>query len=208
MKPVVLIGGGGHARSILAMLPPHIQVAGYTALKPQPDIDIQWLGDDDTFLVQPIAKDCQVHIALGFNSAGSLALRRVVSQKYSHIPHATLLAPSALIASAATIEAGAAIMTRAVVNANTTIGRDTVVNTAVVIEHDCHIGDRCFISPGAIICGHVTIESDTLVGAGAVLRNGISIAPGSVIGMGAVVTKSIETPGVYVGNPAKLIREL
>lgn len=208
MKPVVLIGGGGHARSILAMLPPDVSVVGYTAPQPQPDIDLPWLGDDDAFLAQSHARDCQVHLALGFNSDGSLALRCAVAQKYSHVPHATLIAPSAWVAPSATIEAGTAVMSRAVINAGTTIGRDAVVNTAAVIEHDCHIGDRCFISPGAIICGHVTIGSDTLIGAGAVLRNNISIAPGTVIGMGAIVTKSIETPGVYAGNPAKLIREL
>jgi len=29
-----------------------------------------------------------------------------------------------------------------------------------------------------------------------------------VIGAGAVVTKDISTPGIYVGNPARLLRQL
>ena len=36
----------------------------------------------------------------------------------------------------------------------------------------------------------------------------VRIAPGCVIGAGAVVTKDLDRPGVYVGNPARLVREL
>ena len=36
----------------------------------------------------------------------------------------------------------------------------------------------------------------------------VSIAAGTVIGAGAVVTKDITKPGIYAGNPARLIKEL
>jgi acetyltransferase-like isoleucine patch superfamily enzyme len=35
----------------------------------------------------------------------------------------------------------------------------------------------------------------------------VNICDRVVIGAGAVVTKSIDKPGIYVGNPAKLIKE-
>jgi acetyltransferase-like isoleucine patch superfamily enzyme len=34
----------------------------------------------------------------------------------------------------------------------------------------------------------------------------VTIVDGAVIGAGAVVTRSIAKPGVYAGNPARLIR--
>lgn len=36
----------------------------------------------------------------------------------------------------------------------------------------------------------------------------VSICDGTVIGAGSVVTKDILEPGIYAGNPAKLIRTL
>jgi acetyltransferase-like isoleucine patch superfamily enzyme len=36
----------------------------------------------------------------------------------------------------------------------------------------------------------------------------VTICDGVVIGAGAVVTKDISTPGIYVGNPARLLRQL
>jgi acetyltransferase-like isoleucine patch superfamily enzyme len=36
----------------------------------------------------------------------------------------------------------------------------------------------------------------------------VSICDNVVIGAGAVVTKNITQPGIYAGNPAKLIRKI
>jgi acetyltransferase-like isoleucine patch superfamily enzyme len=36
----------------------------------------------------------------------------------------------------------------------------------------------------------------------------VSICDGVVIGAGAVVTRSIETPGIYAGNPARFLRKI
>jgi acetyltransferase-like isoleucine patch superfamily enzyme len=36
----------------------------------------------------------------------------------------------------------------------------------------------------------------------------VDICDNVVIGAGAVVTKSINRPGIYAGNPAKLIKEI
>ena len=36
----------------------------------------------------------------------------------------------------------------------------------------------------------------------------ITIGEGAVIGAGAVVTRDITEPGIYAGNPARLLRSL
>ena len=40
------------------------------------------------------------------------------------------------------------------------------------------------------------------------ILGGVTIAPGCVIGAGAVVTRSTERDGVYVGVPARRVRDL
>jgi len=53
----------------------------------------------------------------------------------------------------------------------------------------------------------VTVGENTLIGAGAVVIPGCSIAANSVIGAGAVVTADCVESGMYVGNPARLVRK-
>ena len=36
----------------------------------------------------------------------------------------------------------------------------------------------------------------------------VSICEGTVIGAGAVVTRDIDIPGIYVGNPARFLRKI
>lgn len=86
------------------------------------------------------------------------------------------------------------------------------------------IGNDCFVSHGAMFINdrfadgepaggdetkweHTEIEDDVSIGTNATILP-VRICSGTVIGAGAVVTKDIETPGVYAGNPARKIRDL
>ncbi len=72
-----------------------------------------------------------------------------------------------------------------------TIGNDVTVGHRVVL-HGCVIRDRALIGMGAIIMDGVVIETDVIVGAGSV------VSPG----------KTLESGGLYVGSPAKRVRNL
>lgn len=52
-----------------------------------------------------------------------------------------------------------------------------------------------------------TIEGDNLIGYGAIIIGNVTIGYGAIVGAGSVVTKSLESNGVYAGNPAKLLRK-
>lgn len=52
----------------------------------------------------------------------------------------------------------------------------------------------------------IKIEDDVWLGAGVKVLDGVSISKGCVVGAGSVVTKSTIANGVYVGNPARLIK--
>jgi acetyltransferase-like isoleucine patch superfamily enzyme len=86
------------------------------------------------------------------------------------------------------------------------------------------IGDDCFISHGAMFIndlfsiggpakGRRDLWRSTKIGNGVSIGTNSTVLPVSicdrvVVGAGAVVTKDITTPGIYVGNPARLRRPL
>jgi acetyltransferase-like isoleucine patch superfamily enzyme len=108
------------------------------------------------------------------------------------------------------------------IQAEVTIGRNCRIQSHAFICSLVQIGDGCFVSHGAkfindpFACGgpargdktkyRKTIVGDNVsIGTNATILP-VSICAGAVIGAGAVVTRDIEAPGVYVGNPARLIR--
>ena len=86
------------------------------------------------------------------------------------------------------------------------------------------IGDDCFISHGAMFVNDLfsnggpaggdktlwhstTIGNHVSIGTNATIL-AITICDHVVIGAGSVVTKNITVPGIYAGNPARLLRKL
>ena len=83
------------------------------------------------------------------------------------------------------------------------------------------VGDDCFISHGVMFIndkfssgkpagGDKSMWQQTIIGDHVSIGSNatilpVSIASGVVIGAGTVVTKDLTEPGVYVGNPAKLL---
>jgi acetyltransferase-like isoleucine patch superfamily enzyme len=104
------------------------------------------------------------------------------------------------------------------------IGARTRIQSHAFICDGVTIGDDCFISHGAMFINDTfsrggpahgdrrlwkktTIGNAVSIGTGAIILP-VRICSGAVIGAGAVVTKDIEEPGVYAGNPAHLLRRL
>jgi carbonic anhydrase/acetyltransferase-like protein (isoleucine patch superfamily) len=76
-------------------------------------------------------------------------------------------------------------------------GRPLILGQGITIGHQavlhaCHIEDFCLIGMGALILDDVHIESQVMVGAGSV------VTPG----------KRLESGYLYLGNPARVVRQL
>lgn len=214
MKCIVLLGGGGHCKSVLDTVirknlynniyitDPHIPVG--TVI-----LDKATVVGDDKVLLSLYEKG----IKNAFITVGVIEPSSVRNNLYAyafelgfHFPN--LIDPSALISSSAILggytengENGAGIFVgkSAVINADAVIGRCSIINTAAVIEHECTIGAFTHISVGAILCGQVSVGYNTFIGAGCTVRQGIKIGNNVLIGANSLVLRDVKDGEKAVG---------
>jgi acetyltransferase-like isoleucine patch superfamily enzyme len=108
------------------------------------------------------------------------------------------------------------------IQSGVTIGKRCRIQSHAFICEFATIGDDCFISHGAMFINDVfttggpaqgrrdlwrstKIGNHVSIGTNATILP-ITICDQVVIGAGAVVTKDITHPGIYAGNPARLLR--
>lgn len=145
--------------------------------------------------------DTEAIVAVGDNATRKELQSRLEKER---IPIATLVHARAVISEEAQIGTGTVVMPGAVVNSGAMIGKGCIINTSSSVDHDSLVEDYCHISVGSHLAGAVRIGDGTFVGAGAIIKNNIVVCGECLIGAGAVVVDNIESPGTYMGVPARL----
>lgn len=206
-KPLILVGGGGHCKSVIDVA----ESAGYTILgildKPEEVgkqvLDYKVIGTDDD--IPQYVDKAEFVITVG--QIKSSAIRHKIAERIEKAGGklATIVASDATVSQYATIGEGTVILHKCVVNADAKIGKHCIINTMANIEHEVEVGDFCHISTGVVVNGMTKIGGDTFVGSGCVLHNCVNVASEVIIAAGSVVPRNISNPGLYVGNPVKLI---
>ena len=141
-----------------------------------------------------------------FIAIGNTAVRRRLTERFRDKKIITLIHRSAVVAEDVEIGAGTMVAAGAVINPGAKIGKGCIINTCSSVDHDCMIGDYVHVAVGGRIAGMVRVGESTWIGAGSVVINNLSICEDCMIGAGAVVVDNIETPGTYIGVPAKRIK--
>lgn len=119
---------------------------------------------------------------------------------------ATLVAPDATVARAASIGPGSVLMPGVRIMGNASLGNHVLVMPNSVIHHDCQIGSCSLIGSNVVIAGSVILGESCYLGSGSTLRNGLNIGPQSLIGLGSNVLHDIAAGDVVAGNPARPLR--
>lgn len=205
-KNLILIGGGGHCKSVIDVA----ESAGYTILgildRPEEVgkqvFDYKVIGVDDD--IPRYVGQVEFVITVGFIKNPSLRIKLYHKVLEAGGRLATLVASTAHVSKYATLGQGTVIMHQAFVNAGAVIGDNVIINTFANIEHDAQIGHQCHVSTGAMINGDCKIENNCFIGSQSVLANSISICSNVIVGAGSLVRKSINQSGIYSGNPAIL----
>jgi sugar O-acyltransferase (sialic acid O-acetyltransferase NeuD family) len=121
---------------------------------------------------------------------------------------ATVVDPTAIVASTAAIGEGAVVVAGALLGAEATIGRLTCVNKAANVGHHVALSDYAALGPGCVLCGYVTVGRGAFIGAGAVVNPKVSMGANAVVGSGSVVRHDVPEHTLVVGNPAVVVREV
>lgn len=187
MEGVTILGAGGHGRDVAAIAAAcGVPVVGFL----DDALGGAWSSLDGCY---------------AFGVHDSVTRARCDTKAF---PARLLLHPSSYVEPDAYIDAGVVIGPRAVVGPGCALFRHTHVGQmASMVRTTAH--RYVTISPGAVICGDVTIEEGASIGAGAVVSNLCEIGAYATIGAGAVLPPRTVVPAhaVWAGVPARPLRE-
>lgn len=205
MKPILLIGNGGHAKVIKDIIKQseHYTFAGYL------DDNINEFHVENNIIydrlenINNYANEYHFIIAIGNNEVRETIYNKVnlAIERYPILIH-----PTASIGSNVVIGNGTVVMANTVINADTIIGRHSIVNTGAIVEHDNIISDFVHVSPNSTLTGGVSVGIKSQIGASATVIPQIKIGQNTIVGAGSTVVNDIGDNQIVVGTPAKPIR--
>ena len=191
MKKILLIGGGGHCKSVIDVIEQEerFEIAGIVD-KPKL-LGSKVLGypiiGNDSDLSNLVKKYQYALITVGQIRSSSLRVKLFNLANEAGFVLPSIISPNAYVSQHTSIGNGVVIMHNALVSANAVIGDNCIINSKVLIEHDCQIFDHCHISTNATINGGVVVESGCFVGSGSITKESITIQKNSFIKAGSLV---------------------
>lgn len=207
MKPIVLIGGGGHCKSLIDVIEQQgqYQIAGIVDLREKAGEKI--LGNE-IFACDDDLEDLVQEYSFFFMAIGQVGVnprRTALFEKLKSMGAVfpVIISPNAYVSDHARIAEGSAVMHGSTVNAGARIGMNTIINTNALIEHDAEIGNHTHISTGAILNGGCSAGNECFIGSGAVLIQDKRIGDRVILGAHSTVIDHLEEAGTYVGTPAR-----
>lgn len=192
MRKLVLIGGGGHCKSVLDAALRMDAFQEIVILDPNLPIRSEVMGcavygDDDK--LDELRKKGFEEAFITVGCVGDTSLRRKLAKKADryNFTYPCVIDPSAVVSEFAKLERGIFVGKNAVINSGAKIGEHSIINTGAIVEHDCHIGAFTHVAVGVTLCGDCNIEEDVFIGAGATLIQGLKIERNRFIKAGEVV---------------------
>jgi len=189
MQKILLIGGGGHCKSVIDVIEQESKfiIAGIIDKKEligQEVLGYKIIGCDSD-LEKLFEKYKYAIVTVGQIKSNNIRVKLFNKLKEIGYKLPTIVSPLAYISKYAIIEEGTVIMHYAFVNAGAKIGKNCIINTKALIEHDAVIGDNTHISTATVINGGVVVKEDSFIGSNTTTREYIEI--GGFIKAGGVV---------------------
>jgi len=210
LKELLIFGAGGHSKVCIETA----QSMGYKIKAVFDDdenkrgnkvVGISVIGGTRELLDNYPPNEYELFIAIGNN--------RTRMEKYEFFKNegyefATLIHPFSFVSKTVKIGENVLIMPGVVVNSSTIISDNVILNTSCSVDHDCRIMPHVHIAPGVNLAGSVFVGTGSFLGIGCKVIQEVKIANWNIVGAGAVVIEDTEDFGVYVGVPAKMIKNL
>lgn len=204
-KPLVFLGGGGHAlvlldilrqqnREILAVSHARPNFAAHLPSSAQQlgkDVDVLEFGKNEVELVN----------GLGYLPRNPRRKELFLEFKEKGYQFASVIADSATVSQLANLGEGVQILQGSIVQAGSIIGDNSIINSRSVVEHECAIGSHNHIAPGAVLCGNVQTQEQVFVGSNSTVTQTLTIGADTVIGAGAIVSRNL--PSGHIVYPPR-----
>lgn len=212
-KNILLIGGGGHCRSVLDTIFELNEYLKLGIIDKKENIGKKIMGvsvigcdDDLTDLFNNGYNYAFITVGSIGNPSSRIRLFEILTNIGYEIP--AIIDSSAKISKYAKIEKGVFIGKLCIVNSGNHIKKGAIINTGSIIEHDCQISSFVHIAPGVVLGGGVRIGDNTHVGINTSVKQQVNIGSNSVIGMGSVVLEDVNNNTLAYGNPCKEVKKL
>jgi len=190
MKKIILIGGGGHCKSVIDVIEQEKKYKIYGIIdKPEflgtKILKYKVIGND--LDLKSFAKEVKnALITVGQIKSAKLRIKLFKLAKKAGFILPTVISPNSYVSKYSKIGNGSIVMHQSIVNANTSIGDNCIINSKALIEHDCSISNHCHISTNATINGGVKIGSKCFIGSNVTTKNNIKIKENSFIKAGTI----------------------
>lgn len=209
-KKLVLIGGGGHCKSVLDAA---LRTEEYTEIViTDPEIPIgtkicgcKVVGSDEVLPELNNKGFEYAFITVGSITDASLRIKLASIARKLGFTFPVIVDTSAVISQFAHVGMGTFVGKNAVINADAVIGAHCIINTGCIIEHECQVGDYTHVSVGSILCGNVSVGKESFIGAGATVIQGVSIGARTIVGSGSVVVRDMLDNVKAYGNPCRMV---
>jgi sugar O-acyltransferase (sialic acid O-acetyltransferase NeuD family) len=191
VKGIVLIGGGGHCKSVIDVIEQEgrFEIVGI--------VDKPELLGSDVFGYSVIGNDSDLSnlakkyqyalVTVGQIKSPSPRIKLFDLAAEAGFILPSIISPNAYVSQRAYIGKGTVIMHNALVNASAKVGRNCIINTNALIEHDSNIADHCHIATNVVVNGGVSVGQGSFIGSGSITKEGVTVSDNSFIKAGIVV---------------------
>jgi len=191
MKNIVLIGGGGHCKSVIDIIEQEsrfkiVGIVDKPNLLGSKVMNYPVIGNDSD--LESLAEMYQYAIVtVGQIRSPLLRMKLFDSALKAGFTLPRIVSPNAYVSKHSSIGRGVIVMHNSIINANASIGDNCIINSKALIEHDCIISEHCHISTNVTINGGVKVGSGCFVGSGTTIRELMTISKNSVIKAGSLI---------------------
>lgn len=184
-KRVIVIGAGGHGRSVAeaVLLLGRDALVGFVDDGADANAKV-WsypmLGRTDSLHTLRVLADAVV-VAIGSNALREKLHARVREAGFELLK---VIHPTAFVSPTATLGAGCAVMAGAVVGTEAQLGEGVIVNCGATVDHHCrvdafgHLGVNACMAGGSVLGHRAWMQAGSALGYGVQVEDGAVLAPG------------------------------
>lgn len=191
MEDIILVGYGGHAKSIADSIERtgSYNIIGYTDNADNHAV-YKYLGTDDV-LPKYLEQGCnKLVICIGYLGKGNVREMLFKKLKEWGFTFPVIIDPSAIVSRSAVIEEGTFVGKGAIINADVKVGKMCIINTGAIIEHECVVENFAHVAVGAVLCGQVKVRRAAFVGANATIIQCLEVNERNIVPAGQVIRRA------------------